>query len=228
MKRETMKRGLVSVILMLAVCFSCMAFRPVTAKAAETVNVTLNDFLFDGASNGGFYVYYTMPYTDVYPEIRVFNNKMEQVAVKDGAYYKGTSFVSVTLAKNRLYFYQIVPFIKEKGVKKYVGGASPMRALCTVKLQDKSSKRQKNIKLKCPKMAGVKSVKVLMSTNKSENYRGIGRVRPGNTMKSISKFRGKAFQYWTYYYFRTEVTLKSGIPCDSIWIQNLYFTRTYR
>jgi len=214
--------------IMLALCLAFLPAGTVTAGAEPTVTLTLNDFVYDGATTGGFYVYYTMPYTDVYPEIRVFNNAMEPVAVKEAGSYKGSVFVPVTLAKNRVYYYQLVPFVRDKGVKTYVGAASPMRAICTVKLQDKSSKRQRNIKLKCPKIAGVKSLKVLMSTNKTTGYRKIGTVRPGKTMKTISKFRGKAFQYWTYYYFRADATLKNGVPCDSLWLQNVSFSWRYR
>ena len=104
------------------------------------------------------------------------------------------------LKKNQLYYYRVRATAYDYTQKKYVPvsdwsyGYGINTAICKVKLSGKK------IKIKVPKVKGVKKFTLYMSTKSDKGYKKVKKVKPGKTVV-ISKFKNKAFKNGKYYYY---------------------------
>ena len=138
---------------------------------------------------------------------------------------------SVSVQKNKVYYYRIRTFYSatDPATKKTAtvyGNWSPWKAVCTMQMKAKQVKRTRTVKIKVPKCAGVKSVKVQMSTKSNKGYKKVFTAKPGKS-KKVSKFKKKAFKYYKNYYYRPVITLSDGTPCESAYYGYFYFRKVY-
>lgn len=128
-----------------------------------------------------------------------------------------TGFYDV--AKNTVYLFRVrfYEHTWDSSARKYVdtfGEWSGFKAASTIApTASLTSRRSKKVKIKIPKMAGVKNVVLYMSTSTTTGFKKVATIKPGKT-KVISKFKGKSFKTKKWYYYRIQINLQNGIPCE--------------
>ncbi|MBP0056093.1 hypothetical protein JYQ75_01495 [Anaerobutyricum soehngenii] len=147
-------------------------------KCPVTIQVTSN------SSN-----YYTY-------EVQLLDHTKKKVIAQDDC----ALYAFFDLKKNQLYYYRVRATAYDYTQKKYVPvsdwsyGYGINTAICKVKLSGKK------IKIKVPKVKGVKKFTLYMSTKSDKGYKKVKKVKPGKTVV-ISKFKNKAFKNGKYYYY---------------------------
>lgn len=219
MKSVPVKKVLSSLLLILMLGLFVTTMRPVSAEA-ETVSLTRKDFAVSYISSSSVSFKLALPYNNIQGVVQLFENG--KLVGKTTAYSSAT--INYAVKKNKTYFYRVRPIYQGK----YIGGWSPRKAFSTVmlKLQQKYG-GTRTLKVTVPKMSGVKSVTLLMSTSKTSGYKKWKTLKPGKA-RSCRSVNGKKFVTGTTYYIRAKVNLKNGTPCESAYVQNYYFyNRTY-
>ena len=233
MKKRSIKKGLIALIMMLVVFGSFLAVKAATVKADPAtaqaqVVLTLDDFAIADyvLSSKTLYLAFNTRYTDVYAEIQLLDSNKNPIQTIQTDRYSSTYYsIPFATAKNKIYYYHIRPYVKDNGAIVYVGDWSPYRALSSIDLPNKAPKNVKGVKFRCPKVAGVKSVKVMMKKNLSGKAKKLVTIKPGKTTKTIKKFDRKNFALWTRYYYYPVPTLNDKTPCDNIYSRYIEFTR---
>lgn len=110
-------------------------------------------------------------------------------------------YAGFKVKRNQLYYYRIKAYscLKvEDGdvpVSNWIYGGGINTGICSVKLSGKK------IKIKTPKIKGVKKLTLYMSTNIRKGYKKVKTVKPGSTV-TLAKFNKKAFkEYEDYFYY---------------------------
>lgn len=131
-----------------------------------------------------------------------------------GNYSFSTSFSG--LAKNKVYYVSCRTLQIING-QQIAGTWTEKRAVtflkCSAKTQRKSS--YKTIKVKGPKVKGMKKYKVQVSKKRDSGYKTVKNLKPGKSY-TISKFKGKKLKRSVTYYIRIVPVTSSGISSDIV------------
>ena len=86
--------------------------------------------------------------------------------------------INAPLKKNKIYYYRVRPYVRTYDtstrayVKNYLQGWTDYKVFDTIQVKVKLvSKKGKDVRFKAPKVGGVKSVQLYMSTSKSGGYK---------------------------------------------------------
>ena len=123
------------------------------------------------------------------------------------------SYSSFNLKKNTVYYirYREMDYDYYSG-QTYYSSWSGKLGFCTAKFSLKLKKGRK-IKYKAPKVAGVKSFRIYVSTKSGSKYKKVKTLKPGKSFK-LKKFRGKKIKkYKTYYWYATAKVNGSYVRC---------------
>lgn len=153
-------------------------------------------------------------------EVQVLDYTKKKVIAKDTC----SLYAFFTLKKNQLYYYRVraLGYDYTKGgyvpVSNWSYGNGINTAVCTVKLSGKK------IKIKVPKVKGVKKFTLYMSTNKGKGYKKVKTVKSGKTVV-ISKFKKKAFKKGKYYYYNIASNKNQSRLIHNFYIYTRYVYR---
>ena len=118
-----------------------------------------------------------------------------------------------TLKKNQLYYYRVRATSYNYSTGQYVPvsnwsyGYGINTGVCTVKLSGKK------VRIKTPKVKGVKKFTLYMSTNRTKGYKKIKTVKSGKTI-TVSSFKKKSFKkYKDYYYYISSAVWRYFVLC---------------
>lgn len=155
-------------------------YNTTSKKAPLTIGVTSN------ASDSYYYKY----------QVQLLDYKKKKVIAESTC----SVYAFFNLKKNQLYYYRVRATAYDYRQGRYVPvsgwsyGHGINTAICTVKLSGKK------VKIKVPKVKGVKKFTLYMSTKSDKGYKKVKTVKPGKTV-TISKFKKKAFKKGKYYYY---------------------------
>lgn len=76
-----------------------------------------------------------------------------------------------------------------------------LQALQSAKYKVRQVGKSRKVKIKTPKVAGIKNYKIYMSTKKNSGWKKIKTLKPGKAI-TISRFKGKSFKYYKNYYYK--------------------------
>ena len=226
MKKETATKGLKALLVMLIACFAFVALTGFNAKADTLGYEHFGLSYFSDSSviikyNTGEVSYGGRNY-HIMGRVQILDQNMNVLAEKEGGY--SSAFISFPSAKNTVYYYRVTPFIEVKGQKIDVGDPSPVKAFSTIVLKDKTSKKDRKLRVKCPNVPGVASVRIMISRSKTGSYAPVGKpLKPGKLSKKMRKLGLNKF-----FYFYPQPTLTSGVPCENVKVNEVYFYRVWR
>ena len=150
-------------------------------------------------------------------QVQLLNyNKKKVVATTECSIY-----AFFTLKRNQLYYYRVRATSYNYSTGKYVPvskwsyGYGINTGVCTVKLSGKK------VKIKTPKIKGVKRLTLYMSTNKAKGYKKVKTVKAGQTI-TVSSFKKKAFKKYKDYYYYITSAKKQGKFVHSFYIRTVY------
>lgn len=158
-------------------------------------------------------------------EIELTNSKGKVIDTKvcsSSAY-----FGDVT--KNKIYFYRVRAVEYDRATEKYVGTTkwSAKKAICTANYSvTLVSKEKRIVRFKFPKVTGVKSYTLYMSTDSlTSGFKKVKTIAPGKTF-TTSTFGGSTFQYYKNYYYKIVANLKNGTSAYK-YTNGFYLYKTY-
>ena len=131
------------------------------------------------------------------------------------------SYISFNLKRNQLYYYRVRATSYDYSTGDYVPvsnwsyGYGINTGVCTARLSGKK------IKIKTPKIKGVKKLTLYMSTNSQKGYKKIKTVKAGGTV-TLSKFNKKAFKKYKDYYYYVVSAKKQSKFTQSFYIRTVY------
>lgn len=171
-------------------------------KASLTIGVT---------SNSSNYYYY---------EVQLLDYTKKKVVAQSTC----ASYAFFDLKKNQLYYYRVRATVYDYTQGGYVPvsdwsyGHGINTAVCTVKLSGK------NVKIKVPKVKGVKKFTLYMSTNSKKGYKKVKKVKPGKAVV-VSKFKKKSLKKGKYYYYNIASNKNQSRLVHSFYIYTRYVYR---
>lgn len=225
MKKETATKGLKALLVMLIACFAFVALTGFSAKAATLGYEHFGLAYYSDSSvsikfNTGDVSYGGRNY-HINGRVQILDLNMNVLAEKEAYGYASIPFAS---AQNAVYYYRVIPFIEVKGQKTDVGEPSPVKAYSTIVLKDKTSKKDRKLRVRCPNVPGVTSVRIMISRTKNGSYAPVGKpLKPGKLSKKMRKLGLNKF-----FYFYPQPTLASGVPCENVKVNEVYFYRIWR
>ena len=219
MKSMNLRRTVGSLFAVMLLGMFLTVVRPVSAEA-ETVTLTKKNFAMSYV--GSTYVSFNLklPFNNIQADIALYENT--KLVGKTRAYSYGT--INYKVKKNKTYFYRVRPVYQGK----YIGKWSVRKAFSTIdlKLQQKYG-GTRTLKVTVPKMVGVKSVTLQMSTSSDSGFKTWKTLKPGKS-KSCRSINGKKFESYKTYYIRAKVKLKNGVSCDTVYSQSFHFYSRYQ
>ena len=188
--------------------------------AATTVKLARKNFAATNIGKDYVGIQLALPYKDIQAEVRLYEGT-KLVGKKTASTYAS---IDVTVKKNKIYFYRARPVFRNE----YVGPWSPRKAFSTMQFKLKNVETADRVlKVTVPKIAGVKSVKLMLSDKNDTGFQKKATLKSGKS-KKLKYWKKKQFEYYKTYYLKGKVTLKNGVPCDSAYIQNFHFYRKYK
>ena len=139
-------------------------------------------------------------------------NRSGKVIKTDTCY----TYTTFSLSKNTVYYvrYREMDYDYASG-QTYYSSWSGKLGFCTAKFKLSLIRKGRKVKYKAPKVAGVKSFRIYVSTKSGSNYKKVKTLKPGKSFK-IKKFRGKKIKkYKNYYWFATAKVNGSYVRCLS-------------
>ena len=150
-------------------------------------------------------------------QVQLLNyNKKKVVATDECSLY-----AFFTLKKNQLYYYRVRATSYNYSTGQYVPvsnwsyGYGINTGVCTVKLSGKK------VRIKTPKVKGVKKFTLYMSTNRTKGYKKIKTVKSGKTI-TVSSFKKKSFKKYKDYYYYISSAKKQSKFVHSFYIRTVY------
>lgn len=140
-------------------------------------------------------------------DVRVLDSKGKVIRYREEA---GAGLVCTGLKKNQLYYYQIrqIRLMDNGGSIKYEW-TKPVPFL-TAQYPISQVGTGRKVRIKMPKIAGVKNYKVYMSYKKNSGWKKLKTLKSGNSI-IISGFKGKALKANKNYYYKIAPN-KGGEP----------------
>ena len=114
-------------------------------------------------------------------------NRSGKVIKTDTCY----TYTTFSLSKNTVYYvrYREMDYDYASG-QTYYSSWSGKLGFCTAKFKLSLIRKGRKVKYKAPKVAGVKSFRIYVSTKSGSKYKKVKTLKPGKSFK-IKKFRGK-------------------------------------
>lgn len=134
--------------------------------------------------------------------------------------YSGYTFMGYIdgLAKNKLY-YVTARTVQVVNGQETVGNWTEKRAAIFLKSSAKGvrnyTKGTKTLKVKAPKIKGVKKYKIQISKKQDSGYKNVKTIKPGKNY-TVTKYKGKALKTGVTYYVRVVPVISSGIGSDIV------------
>lgn len=202
---KSMKKSLTIGIAAFALCLMFCFFIKVDASAKCTTEVYSG-----GKSIGCSLTSYSGSY-----QVKLLSVKKKTVATDDC--YTYTSF---NTKPNRVYYVQYRK-VSYDGVYSKWSKRIPVVTMNKVTLS-LTSKKSKKVRVKLPKIKGVKNYTIYISTSKNKGFRKVKTVK-----KSVilSKYKGKSFKYSKTYYYK--IVPKVGSKKSTSFIGNFYIYKRY-
>lgn len=140
---------------------------------------------------------------DNYTEVAIYNkngNFIESKIAKTTTYFEN-------LKSNTLYYFTARSIDKDANI---ISNWSAKSAFCdfkpAIKVPDTYSK---TVSFKCPKISGIESATLYLSTNSKSNFKKVKTIKPGKTYTTAT-FKGKDFSVNKKYYYKFKIITKSG------------------
>lgn len=113
------------------------------------------------------------------------------------------SYSSFSLSKNKLYSFRFRRVYYSYSDGKYIpiSDWSNSPSFTTAKYKVSQVGKSRKVKIKTPKVAGIKNYKIYMSTKKKSGWKKIKTVKAGKAI-TVSRFKGKSFKYYKNYYYK--------------------------
>lgn len=113
------------------------------------------------------------------------------------------SYSSFNLSKNKLYSFRFRRVYYSYSDGKYIATSnwSNSPSFTTAKYKVSQVGKSRKVKIKTPKVAGIKNYKIYMSTKKNSGWKKIKTLKPGKAI-TVSRFKGKSFKYYKNYYYK--------------------------
>ena len=152
------------------------------------------------------------------------NQEKAQATVQAGSFthrVQSLYYAFFTLKKNQLYYYRVRATSYNYSTGQYVPvsnwsyGYGINTGVCTVKLSGKK------VRIKTPKVKGVKKFTLYMSTNRTKGYKKIKTVKSGKTI-TVSSFKKKSFKKYKDYYYYISSAKKQSKFVHSFYIRTVY------
>ena len=229
MKKVSLKKMLTVLTIML---FAGLFVH--SAQAAESVNVSIENFRISYVGSSYIQVRYNLPYSDITCDLQLLDVNKNLMAVAQPTSSSGTASLNAIIKDNKVYYYRIRPVYRtwnsssRSYLRNYIGPWSPYRAVCTVKLKAKLLKRSKiSEKVTLPKVRGVKNAKISISKKKDSGYKKVKTLKPGKSYVVTKCGKNKLKKYINYY-LKPTVKLNDGVPCDSAYVSKFCVYTVYR
>lgn len=132
------------------------------------------------------------------------------------------------LKKNRLYYFRVRGLTYDSVQRAYTASTDWSAAKAFVTADYKLtlvSRKSRIVRFKFPKVTGVKSYVLYMSTKEASGYKKVKTVKPGGTYK-VSKFKNKSFVYKKNYYYKIVPKLKTGGKAAA-YVDGFYIYKVY-
>ena len=224
MRKEAASKGWKVLLVMLIACFACISLSGFSAKA-DTLGY--DNFALSYYSDSSVSIKFNTGYVmvdgvkrHIDGRVEILDQNMNVLAQKEADSYANIPFSS---AMNTVYYYRVTPFVTVGGVKRDIGEPSPVKAFSTIILKNKSSKSDRRLRVRCPKVNGVTNVKIMMSRSPYGGFHKIGQVKPGKTSRKMKKL---PLNVTVYYY--PEPVLASGVPCENVKVNSVRVYRVWR
>lgn len=151
-------------------------------------------------------------------EVQLLDYTKKKVIAQDNC----ALYAFFNLKKNQYYYYRVRATAYDYTQRSYVPvsdwsyGYGINTAICTAKLSGK------NVKIKVPKVKGVKKLSLYMSTNSDKGYKKVKSVKPGKTVL-VSKFKKKKLKKRKTYYYnlasnKNETRFKRSFYIDTRYV----------
>ena len=133
-----------------------------------------------------------------YVEVQIRDHKGKVVKTR-----YAISYSSFNLSKNKLYSFRFRRVYSSYSDRKYIAirNWSNSPSFTTAKYKVRQVGKSRKVKIKTPKVAGIKNYKIYMSTKKNSGWKKIKTLKPGKAI-TISRFKGKSFKYYKNYYYK--------------------------
>lgn len=133
-----------------------------------------------------------------YVEVQIRDHKGKVVKTR-----YAISYSSFNLSKNKLYSFRFRRVYYSYSDRKYIAISnwSNSPSFTTAKYKVRQVGKSRKVKIKTPKVAGIKKYKIYMSTKKNSGWKKIKTLKPGKAI-TISRFKGKSFKYYKNYYYK--------------------------
>lgn len=206
-----MKRMKKSMGLFAAAFVVCMAFAFGVKVNAQT-DVTKDNFKITSASGDSIYVEVNKPVDTDYMQVVLCDYKGTPIT------YELTGGIPVAftnLEANQVYLIKCRSYSFENGENVYQKTWTDYRAATLLDMNKVSLSLVKNnknrtVKVKLPKIAGVKQYTVSLSTKKDSGFKKVKTVKAGKAVK-ITKYNGNKLKLAKKYYLRLQPALTSGV-----------------
>ena len=133
-----------------------------------------------------------------YVEVQIRDHKGKVVKTR-----YDISYSSFNLSKNKLYSFRFRRVYYSYSDRKYIAISnwSNSPSFTTAKYKVRQVGKSRKVKIKTPKVAGIKNYKIYMSTKENSGWKKIKTLKPGKAI-TISRFKGKSFKYYKNYYYK--------------------------
>ena len=215
-----MKKGWKSLLLpvMLVLLFSVAICAAKPVSAAQKVNLNRSNFYLYYGGSDGVIVKFKLPYSNIQAELAIYLNGRK---IKTGISNNYVAY-KFTPVKNQIYTYRVRALYNNKPIGKW----SKHRAFSTMTYNTSLVSGSSNtVRFSLPKNSKVKSSALYMSVAKNSGYKKVATIKPGG-YANVSRFNGSALVRYKDYFHEARITLKSGYPCDSIFIGTFYIYLT--
>ncbi len=219
---KQVKKLLITLTAMFALC---MLFAAGSCVQAADAAPAKSSFSLSGLSSTKTTAYINAP-TAYQSEVALCNAKGTVLQTKQCTLFANATFTG--LKKNRLYRYKVRRIAYDSSTGTYVAASdwSTSKAFTTANYTVKLvSKKSKTVSFKFPKVSGIKSYVLYMSTSQNKGYKKVATVKPGKTLK-ISRFKKKAFAYRKNYYYKIVPKATAKVTVD-YYINGFYLYQTY-
>lgn len=191
-------------------------------------NFILNTYAYSVSNSNTLRVSGYAPADANYVEAALFdrNGTLLQTTKCYVSSYSNYSFYGYfnNLAKNKIYYVACRTIQRINYQQEVPGNWTEKRAAIFIKCKAKDIENYRSgyesLKIKVPKIKGVKKYKIQVSKKRDKGYKNVKTAKPGKTY-TISKYKGKKFKLGKTTYFRVVPVLSNGKTSDIIAIYSI-------
>ncbi|MDO5147679.1 MAG: hypothetical protein Q4D60_11850 [Eubacteriales bacterium] len=154
--------------------------------------------------------------------VGIFDVDANLIVYKDCISYASFS----GLSKNKVYYYSVQSLDDNKQPTSEWASPRAFTTILNSKVKLKTVKNKRVVKLKVPKIRGIKNYTVSISRKSDGKYKKIKTMKPGKKL-TVSKFKNKAFKNGPYY-IKVNYKTKDQVVCDDFKKGYVTFYTIYR